>query len=492
MTYYPSIFEINIRVWIRQFDSENKRATLKDIPAEIWDDFTEKGFDYIWLMGIWKNCPATIRKYCFEEDLVRSYKKALKDFTDEDVIGSPYSIDVYEVNPLLGTDEELKRLKQELNKRGLKLILDFVPNHFSAESSLIESNPDIFLQTDETNFGSDYHTYFKPENGNEKIFAHGRDPFFPAWQDTIQVNYFSDTAREFMISQLAKLTNVCDGVRCDMAMLALNNVFRNTWGGVLNKFGFEKPEDEFWKLAIGIIKDVEPGFLFVAEAYWDLEWELQQLGFDYTYDKKLTDRLHEGYVMEIRDHLLAKEDYQKKSLRFLENHDEERAINALGKEKSRAAAIIISTLMGMRFYHNGQFEGKKTRLPVQLGRCANEKVQDDLVAFYNNLLNITKAGIFKIGEWKLLKTLQIFPGDESYRNILAWEWKLKDERRLVVVNFENCTSKCRIILDLRGYPERVILTDLLTGQDFHRSSEDIYAAGLYIELKNFQSHIFAY
>ncbi len=492
MKYYQSIYEINTRVWIRQFDTENNKATLKDIPLRIWDELAEKGINYIWLMGIWKNCPSTIQKYCFEENLVWEYKKALKDFDDEDVIGSPYSICEYEINPVLGSTEELKWLRMELKKRDLKLILDFVPNHFSADTNLIETHPEIFLQTDEENYVADKHTYYKPENGNGKAFAHARDPFFPAWQDTIQLNYFSEKTREFMISQLVKITNYCDGVRCDMAMLVLNNVFRNTWGGILNKLGYDKPEDEFWKLAISIIKDVEPNFLFIAEAYWDLEWELQQLGFDYTYDKKLTDRLKAGYVMEIRDHLLAKDDFQNRSLRFIENHDEDRAVAAFGKERSKAAAVIISTLRGMRFYHNGQFEGKKIKVPVQLGRPPHEKTQEDMVHFYNRLLDITKSSIFRVGTWSLLKTYPVAQNDESFKNILAWEWKLKDERRLITVNYEDCSSRCRIILDLRGYPERITLKDLLTGAEYVRSSDEVYLSGLFIELKNFQSHIFAY
>ena len=120
------------------------------------------------------------------------------------------------------------------------------------------------------------------------ILAHGRDPLFSAWQDTVQVNYFNTNAREYLSNVLLKLVDVCDGVRCDMAMLPLNNVFFNTWIGVLNKANIVKPLEEFWEMAIKAVKAKNNNFIFLAEAYWDLEWDLQQLGFDFTYDKRLT------------------------------------------------------------------------------------------------------------------------------------------------------------------------------------------------------------
>ena len=150
MFNYPSIYEINTRVWLNRFNTSERKAKLSDVPAEYWKSLKDVGIDYIWLMGIWKTCPSTIDKYCFEEGLEKNYYKALKNWKREDIIGSPYSIDGYQVNPNLGSFEELIQLKETLNKMGLKMILDFIPNHFSADSSLIESNPEIFLQVEES------------------------------------------------------------------------------------------------------------------------------------------------------------------------------------------------------------------------------------------------------------------------------------------------------------------------------------------------------
>lgn len=489
MNYNPSIYEINTRVFIKKFGADTK---LNDIPDSFWNKLSQKRFDYVWLMGVWKTSISAIEKYCFESELVNDYEKALKNWQKEDVIGSPFAIDVYEINESLGGLESLTKLKTKLNEMGIKLILDFVPNHFNADTKLLQTNPEIFLSVDKESFNKDSHTYYQPDKNEEKYYAHGRDPFFPAWQDTVQINFFSIEARKFLTEILLNLVEICDGVRCDMAMLALNNVFKNTWAGTLSKKNIEPLQSEFWADVIKTVKNKRNDFLFIAEAYWNLEWELQQLGFDYTYDKSFTDRLKNDSALSIKEHLNAKMDYQAKSLRFIENHDEERALSILGKEKSKAAAIIISTIPGMRFYYEGQFEGKKIKLPVQLGREPEEPVNNELVEFYNKLFTITKEDIFKKGEWKLLEPITSWEGNYSFNNIIAWHWTYQQEKRIVIVNYSNVVSTCRLKIDARGYPEIFELKDLLNNQDYLRSAEEVFHTGLYIELKPYQAHIFSY
>ena len=442
-------------------------------------------------MGIWKTNSAITKKYCFEDSLVKSYDRALKDWKEEDVAGSPFAIDEYIVNPGLGNFEILGELKEKLNSFGLKLFLDFVPNHFSAGSKLISSNPEIFLRSNEEMYLRDDHTFFKPVN-SDKIFAHGRDPFFPAWQDTIQVNYISREGIEFMLDTLLNIARYCDGVRCDMAMLVLNNIFYNTWRGVLNEQGNPKPDKEFWQVAIKRIKEKFPDFIFMAEAYWDLEWNLQQLGFDFTYDKKLTDRLHWGNVDDIKSHLMADMSYQNKLVRFIENHDEERAVTLFGKHRSKASAVVAGTIPGMRLYHYGQFEGKRIKLPVQLSREPVENINQCLQNFYTKLLLITKEEIFHSGKWTLLETLPAWSNNSTNSNMLAWLWSYNNNNRLVVVNYSGIKSQCRIKLDVKRYDESFEIFDLLNNNTYLRFSEEVSNMGLYVELQSYQSHIFAF
>lgn len=485
----PRLLEINARIWIKRFGSD---CTLASVPDEEIAKWKELGFDMIWLMGVWNNNKSAIEEYCFEPNLISSYNNALRDWQKEDVIGSPYSIDKYEVNSLLGTKADLLAFKKRLNDAGIKLILDFVCNHFSAKSSLIWTNKEIFLPADEFIFKNDPYTFYPSPANSKEYLAHGRDPLFPPWKDTVQVNLYSIEARKYLTSVLIELTELCDGVRCDMAMLPLNNIFYNTWIGVIKKYGFEKPEKEFWEEAIISVKNKRDDFIFIAETYWDLEWQLQNLGFDFTYDKRLTDRLAFGDVHSIIEHLQAEKDYQQKSVRFLENHDEDRAIIKFGRERSIAAAVIISTISGIAFYFDGQCEGRKIKLPVQLGREPEEKQDEKIKEFYRILFRITKADVFRNGNWKLLETNSAADNDYTYDNMLAWEWRLDNELRIVVVNYNNSTSRCRLKFEVKPNSNELVLSDLLNQTTYKRSVKEILEKGLFVELKAYNSHIFSF
>lgn len=488
MTLNPKLYEINTRVWIKKFGSN---VTLSQIPKKYFLDLANRGINIIWLMGIWKTCPSTIEKYCFEPELIAAYNRSLKDWSKSDVIGSPYSIDEYTINPLIGSMDELADLKKYLNSIGIKLILDFVSNHFSADSVYVQSNPEIFLKADEEFFAGDSFTFFKLDSDRNNVYAHGRDPFFPAWTDTIQINYFSADARNFMTNILLKLCDICDGVRCDMAMLPLNNVFQNTWLGVLNKFNYSKPKTEFWKDAISIAKKKNEDFIFLGEAYWDLEWNLQQLGFDFTYDKRLTEKLIVNDITGVKAHLCAEKIYQLKSARFLENHDEQRAIVKFGKQRSLAAATVLETVYGMKFYYDGQFVGKKNKLAIQLGRDVEEKTCTEVQDYYEKLLLITKEEVFRKGEWNLLVPATSGYGNSSYENFFAWQWTLGNEQRIIVINYSYSSSQCRLKLDIHADKKKITLIDLLTSEHYERSVDEIKHIGLYIDLKGYQSHIFS-
>jgi hypothetical protein len=487
MLLNPKMLELNTRIWINQF---GKSTQIKNIPDTFIDELNYKGIEILWLMGVWKTSKSLADKCCFGINLVPDYVKALSDWKKDDVIGSPFAIDDYLLIPALGEEKDLVNFRKKLNQRGIKLFLDFIPNHLGADSSVIKTHPEIFLQTDKESYLKDPYAFFEHKNDKTLYLAHGRDPFFAPWSDTAQLNFFEEATRKFLTKKLEYISSIADGVRCDMAMLPLNNVFQNTWLGVLNKNNYKKPSDEFWKTAIQRIKEKTPNFIFLAEAYWGLEWQLQQLGFDYTYDKTLTDRLSDGDISGIKGHLQAEKEFQIRSMRFIENHDEERAITKFGKFKSMAAAVIISTIQGIRFYYDGQFEGKKTKLPVQLGREPVEKVSEQVQSFYEKLLLITNAQIFKSGKWELLNPEPVSPSNNSFENFLAWQWSLNNEMRVIVVNFSHLPSQCRIKLpDLNTVKNELSLEDLLTKNIYLRTPREIKAPGLFVELKGYQSHI---
>ncbi len=492
MRQHPHLYEINLRVFLHRLGDGINPARLSDVPDEFWNNLRKEGMDMVWLMGIWRTCPEIIDQCCFEENLVQSYGKALKDWTREDVGGSPYAICDYVVSPDICTEEELVRLRNYLHKIGLQLILDFIPNHFSAGSEVILTNPEYFLEVSEDTFKSDPYTFYKPKFFDNRYFAHGRDPFFPGWTDTIQLNYFNAGTREFMTGRLRNIARYCDGVRCDMAMLNLNNVFHNTWRGIINEKVYTKPDADFWADAIREVKNEFADFIFIAESYWDLEWDLQQLGFDFTYDKKLLDRLKDGTPVSIRDHLKADPDYQNKSVRFIENHDEDRAISSLGRDKSFGAAIVISTVPGMRMFFDGQYTGKKIKLPVQLIREPKENVHKAVKEFYERLLVIADDKIFHEGEFYNVKIAPAWQDNSTHDHILAYGWGMNGSHAVVVVNYYGAPAQCRLRLNMEGTQENIVLRDALNDKTYTRSAEEIHTQGLYVELPAYQAHIFFY
>jgi hypothetical protein len=234
---------------------------------------------------------------------------------------------------------------------------------------------------------------------------------------------------------------------------------------------------------IPAIKRAHPHFLFIAEAYWDLEWELQQKGFDFCYDKRLYDRLEHENAESVRLHLCADLGYQQKLLRFIENHDEPRAATAFSPAKEKAAAVATSSLPGARLFHEGQFEGRTVRLPVFLGRRPAEPVDKALQAFYVRLLTAISGPVFHGGEWKLCER-DGWPDNQSCQNLVAWSWAKDDDRRLIAVNLSDNPVHARVHVpweEVRG--ETWHLTDALSDTSYERDGDEMASSGLYVELE---------
>src|SRR5277367_6388527 len=309
---YPTVYEINTWAWLSDLSRKyGKTLDLSSVPSQEWDAIAAYGFDAVWLMGVWERSPAGIAIANRNEGLLEDFRRALPDFSPADNVGSPYSIRRYIVDPHLGGPEGLAVARAELSKRGMKLLLDFVPNHLAPDHPWVSEHPEYFICGNSEDFGNDPSSYI--EVGG-KFCACGRDPFFPAWPDVLQLNAFEPGLRQAVLETVSSIAQQCDGVRCDMAMLMLNAIFERTWGTRVGP----PPATEYWVDLISAIKSSHPGFLFIAEAYWDLEWELQQQGFDFCYDKKLYDRLEHSNAESIRLHLSADPAYQNKLLLFIE------------------------------------------------------------------------------------------------------------------------------------------------------------------------------
>ena len=231
--------------------------------------------------------------------------------------------------------------------------------------------------------------------------------------------------------------------------------------------------------------------LFVAEAYWDMEWTLQQQGFDLCYDKRLYDRLAHEPAESVRAHLQADAAYQEGLIRFIENHDEPRAAATFGPARARAAAVVMSTLRGARLYHDGQLDGHRVHIPVFLGRGPDEPADGELSGFYRRLLDAVADGDIHEGDWCLCECSG-WPDNASHRQLVAWCWWNESGRRLVVVNLADTPAQARVHLpweDLAGQPWTLI--DQLGEGTFERDGDELADAGLYVGLDPWASHLLA-
>lgn len=480
---HPKIYEINTWPWLNSLSEiYNTPVTLQNIPEEIFNRDISL-FDMIWLMGVWERSPASKKIALEHPGLLNEYHRALHDFREEDVVGSPYSIYYYHVDKNIGGFDGLNEVRQHLKERGIGLILDYVPNHVSVDSLwTFESN--LFIKGTLDDLMAQPYDYFSI---GESVYAYGRDPNFPPWTDVIQINAFSTEARQKTTNTLLNIAELCDGVRCDMAMLMINDVFAKTWG---DKAG-QVPETEFWDEIISAVKLKFPNFKFIAEVYWDMEWELQQQGFDFCYDKRLYERFANENANTIMEHLKGDLNYQNKLVRFIENHDEMRAVEKFGMNKSQAAALIALTIPGARLVHEGQMEGLKIKLPVQLGRRQTEVINQVLLSFYQNLLNTIPGKEFMNANWSLCRINPVDSIDSSFNNIISYYWWIDDKCLLIVVNFSSHFSKAHIGIDTIDFgSENWKFTDLLNRKEFQHEGKNLEEYGLYIELEAWKGHVF--
>jgi glycosidase len=384
----------------------------------------------------------------------------------------------------MGGSEGLESFRNDLAERNISLILDYVPNHVAIDHLWTLEKSDVFIKGTLEDLMQKPFEYFSV---GKDIYANGRDPNFPSWTDTVQINAFSPEAREKAINTLLTIAKQCDGVRCDMAMLMTNKVFQKTWG---DKAGTE-PEIEFWEVIIPAIKDKFPDFKFIAEVYWDMEWELMQQGFDFCYDKRLYERLANENAEKVLEHLQADWDYQKKLVRFIENHDEPRAVSVFGEEASKAAAMIALTLPGAKLIYEGQMRGYETKLPVQLGRNPTEDDNLDIMEFYEKLLKAIPGKEFNNGQWSLCKSLQVGEDNYSNKNIIAYQWWNDTKRRIIIVNYSLRFSKAHIQIEGINYGNsKWRFTDLITQAQYSYFGDNLSKNGLYVELNPWKGQIF--
>ena len=491
----PLLYQVNTRVILHERGLELGRpATLDDLTDAFLDRVAARGFDWVWLLGVWQTGEAARAVSRANPEWLAEYEEALPDFTPEDVTGSPFAIVDYSVHRDFGGDDALARLRTRLAVRGLRLLLDFVPNHMALDHPWLADAPHRFIGGSDADLDAQPQNYFR---AGDLVVAHGRDPYFDGWPDTAQLNYRHPDLRRAMTAELARVAERCDGVRCDMAMLLEPEVFTRTWGErSLPDDGTAPADAAFWPDAIAAVRAQHPGFVLMAEVYWDLEWQLQQHGFDYTYDKRLYDRLRGDGPAAVRGHLGADPEFQGRSARFLENHDEPRAAHTFPDAVVHQAVAVVTFLStGLRFFHEGQLAGRRVKAPLHLRRRPDEPADPLLVDFYDRLLAVLADPVLREGTWRLLATRPAWDGNPTDDAYVVAGWSAGEEaplRTLVAVNLSGEQAQCRVelatALDASG---TLTLVDRMHDDvDYVRDTADLATHGLYLDLEPHGYNVF--
>lgn len=369
------IFEINTRVHCQSFD---------DITEDELTALAGLGFDTVWPMGVW--------------EISRGARRVSK-VVSEDFEGSPYAVPRYKFNKLLGGKDAFAAFTRRAHRNRLAVIVDFVTNHMAIDSPWIDEQADLFITSFPRARTQQTGEYFLHPSG--EMVAFGRDPFFPPWHDTAQLDYTNPATRERMIDTLLEISEVADGVRCDMAMLVLRDYFCKQWYPLASEDWLNaRLPGEFWEEAISTVKRRRPDFKFIAEAYWDKEPYLRSLGFDLCYEKKLLDALSARNAAQVIEQLAQDDRALRASLLFIENHDEARAAAIFNNPENLAAAALILAIPGSALIHEGQMEGKREKLPVQRIKPLIDEAPDlALQESYRQLLRLTSADVFQKGSF---------------------------------------------------------------------------------------------
>jgi len=541
-------------VWLDQISKAHKRHVhkLDQIPDEELDLLARRGFNGLWLIGVWERSQASqrIKQLCGTPEAV----------------ASAYSLREYNIAEDLGGEAAYVNLRNRAWARGIRLASDMVPNHMGIDSRWVIEHPDWFLSLPYSPFpsysfngpdlSSDGRVEIKVEDhyfnrsdaavvfrrvdrwtGNTQYIYHGNDGTSFPWNDTAQLNYLNAEVREAVIQTILHVARMFPIIRFDAAMTLAKRHYQRLWfpepgtGGAipsraehgLTKAAFDAAMPvEFWREVVDRVAAEVPDTLLLAEAFWFMEgYFVRTLGMHRVYNSAfmnmLRDEENSNYRTVIKNTLTFDPDVLKRYVNFMNNPDERTAVDQFGKgDKYFGICTMMVTLPGLPMFGHGQIEGYSERYGMEYRRAYyDEKPDPWLVSRHEREIVPLLHRRHLFAEVHEFLLYDFFTDDGHVNeNVFAYSNREGEERVLVIYHNRYANTRGWIRSSC-AYAEKshggshlrqrtlgesfalstdhsmfVTYRDALTGLAYLQRARDLAERGLCVELHAYQCHVF--
>ncbi len=404
----------NTYVWLHQLSVEygTDIERLDQIPDAELDRLARRGFNSLWLIGIWERSPASqrVKQLC----------------GNPEAASSAYSLRSYRVAETLGGDDAWDDLRRRAEALGIRLACDMVPNHTGIDSEWIVKHPERFLSLPYSPYPNYRFTgedlcddarvevrledhYFDRTDAavvfqrrdvstdEVRYVYHGNDGTSIPWNDTAQLDYLDPDAREAVIQTILNVARRFSVIRFDAAMTLAKRHIQRLWypkpgqGGAIpsraehaiSEEAFQRciPE-EFWREVVDRVAAEVPDTLLLAEAFWLMEgYFVRTLGMHRVYNSAfmhmLRDEENAKFRQTLRNTLEFDPEVLKRFVNYLTTPDEEPAAVQVGtSEKYFCVCTLMATLPGLPMFGHGQFEGLREKYGMEYARAYHDEAVD--------------------------------------------------------------------------------------------------------------------
>ncbi|MCS7054766.1 MAG: alpha-amylase family glycosyl hydrolase [Thermoflexales bacterium] len=544
----------NTYVWLDQLSRKYQRAItrLDQVPDEELAQLARWGITGLWLIGLWERSRASrrIKQIMGAHDAVAS-AYSLYDYVIAEDLGGEAALDhlraqAWRYGIRLASDMVPNHMgidsKWVIERPDYFLSLDYPPfpsYTFNGPDLSDDPRVGIFLE-DHYYTRTDAAVVFKRldrQTGDVRYIYHGNDGTSFPWNDTAQINYLNPQAREAVIQTILRVARRFPIIRFDAAMTLAKRHIRRLWfpgpgegGAIPSRAGHGMTAEEFdalmpnefWREVVDRAAVEAPDTLLLAEAFWMLEgYFVRTLGMHRVYNSAfmnmLRDEKNDEYRQLIKNTIEFDPEILRRYVNFQNNPDEKTAVEQFGKgDKYFGVCVMMCTMPGLPMFGHGQIEGYTEKYGMEFRYPKLWEWPDqELVARHEREI------------FPLLKKRYLFAGVDQFRlfdfyaldgrvneDVFAYSNAYGDERTLVLYHNKFAEARGWIRVSAAYAVKRgnekvlaqstlaealglhddetcfVVFHDAISGLEFIRSSRELCARGLYMELRAYEYHVF--